>query len=271
MAVDLDVHPAVFYTGDAVLKSSRGNYAAIQRALTERALELVGLDPRVPRLVLDVGCGSATSGGVIAESGHFFCGVDIAHEMLLHAAARIGDGSPHSLARADAGLGLPFRPGVFGAAVGIDVLQWLFREYPGHAPVAKRLRNFFESLHGCLQCGGRAAFNFAPRDSEQAEMLSVLTTRCGFGGGIRIDSPESPRARIAWLVLEVGGVVPDEVEEAFAPAGCPVVPALRPKKGGKDAFNRKEWILKKKERQKKLGQKVANDSKYTGRSRRRWN
>jgi 18S rRNA (guanine1575-N7)-methyltransferase len=270
MAVDLDIHPDLFYTGDVVLKSSSGNYMAIQRTLTQRALELINLDARIPRFVLDIGCGSATSGEVIAESGHFFCGVDIAHEMLLRAVDRIGGESPHSLTRADAGLGLPFRPGVFNAAIGIDVLQWLFREYPGTAPMQRRLRNFFESLHGCLQCGGRAAFNFAPRDSDQGELLSVLTTRCGFGGGIRIDSPDSPRARIAWLVLEVGGVAPDSVEEAFAPAGCPVIPALRAKKAAKDGFNRKEWILKKKERQRKLGQTVAGDSKYTGRSRRRW-
>jgi 18S rRNA (guanine1575-N7)-methyltransferase len=270
MAVDLDIHPDVFYTGDVVLKSSTGNYAVIQESLTRRALELLNLDRAIPRLILDVGCGSSISGSVILESGHFSCGVDVAHEMLLRAVELSAPNSPAQFARADVGLGLPFRPGVFNAAIGIDVLQWLFREYPGDAPAQKRLRAFFESLHGCLQCGGKAVFNFAPRDADQAELLSILTTRCGFGGGIKIDSPDSPRARIAWLLLEVGGVSPDGIEEPFAPAGCPVIPAVKARKKGKDAFNRKEWILKKKERQRKLGQKVANDSKYTGRSRRRW-
>jgi 18S rRNA (guanine1575-N7)-methyltransferase len=270
MAVDLEVHPDAFYTGDVVHKSSTGNYAAIQQSLTHRALELLDLDSRIPRFVLDIGCGSSISGSVILESGHFSCGVDIAHEMLLRALERIPPESPNSLARVDVGLGLPFRPGVFNVAVGIDVLQWLFHNYPGDAPVQKRLRAFFESLHGCLQCGGKAVFNFAPRDADQAEMLSIVTTRCGFGGGIKIDAPDSPRARIAWLLLEVGGVSPDGVDEQFAAAGCTVVPALHHKARGKEGFNRKEWILKKKERQKKLGQKVANDSKYTGRSRRRW-
>jgi 18S rRNA (guanine1575-N7)-methyltransferase len=269
MAVDLDVPPSLFYTGETVQKCSTGNYASIQESLTHRALELLNLDSTFPHFLLDVGCGTCTSGSVILENGHFSCGVDIAPEMLLTAVNRLPTDAPTSLACVDVGLGLPFRPGVFHAALGIDILQWLFREYPGNAPVHKRLRAFFEALHGCLQCGGKAVFNFAARDPDQAELLSIVTTRCGFGGGIKIDSPDSPRARIAWLILEVGGVAPDGVEQVFTTEGCQVAPALRHRKG-KDGFNKKEWIMKKKERQRKLGQKVANDSKYTGRSRRRW-
>jgi hypothetical protein len=63
--------------------------------------------------------------------------------------------------------------------------------------------------------------------------------------------------------------VPFEQILSADPKGCPVAGAARARPH-KERFNRKEWIIKKKAMQRKLGQKVANNSKYTGRSRRRW-
>ena len=271
MSTDLDTPPYRFYQGENVLKNaSSTHYVQIQRQLTERALELLQLDMTVPKLILDVGCGTSISGQVIQETGNFYVGIDVAGEMLLQAIKAV-PGTPNSLARSDAGIGIPFRAGVFDAAIGIDVIRWLFRQYEGDEPVPKRLRTFFESLHGCLQCGARAIFNFHPENADQAQMLSTIATKCGFGGGIHTDFPNSAKARVNWLVLEVGGISPDQLDEAFAAApGCLNVEAGRRYDRKKKGFNKKEWILKKKERQRLLGKKVANDSKYTGRSRRRW-
>jgi 18S rRNA (guanine1575-N7)-methyltransferase len=196
--------------------------------------------------------------------------VEIAPEMLLEAANQLPDDSPDSFMRADVGLGLSFRPGVFHAALGLDLLHWLFRDYPGWEPHQKRIRTFFQSLHGCLQCGARAAFNFHPSGPDRVEFLTIVTTRCGFGGAIRVDGPQSAKSRIGWVLLEVGGAPPEGIDRLFAdPKGCPVAGAARARLH-KERFNRKEWIINKKAMQRKLGLKVANDSKYTGRSRRRW-
>jgi 18S rRNA (guanine1575-N7)-methyltransferase len=271
MSTSLDVAPWFYYTGEVVEKNTKAShYVTIQRQLTERALEILGLDSPWPAFILDVGCGSAISGSTISDAGHFWCGVDVAAEMLMSAVKYTPTDSLNCFARVDIGQGLPFRAGIYDAAIGIDVLRWLFRQYDGCLSVAKRLRAFFESLHGCLRCGARAVFNFHPESPDQAELLSIVTTKCGFGGGIQTDFPNSAKAKINWLVLEVGGV--SEGADIPVEPGCPNigVDAWRHSNHKKKGFDRKEWILKKKERQRLLGKKVANDSKYTGRSRRRW-
>ncbi len=49
----------------------------IQNKLAERALELLSLDPSIPSLLLDIGCGSGLSGETLSENGHVWVGVDI--------------------------------------------------------------------------------------------------------------------------------------------------------------------------------------------------
>lgn len=45
----------------------------LQAALTERALELLALpNDGVPKLLLDLGCGSGLSGDAISEHGHYW-------------------------------------------------------------------------------------------------------------------------------------------------------------------------------------------------------
>ena len=66
----------------------------IQSRLTERAMELLHLpQDGVPRLLLDLGCGTALSGEVIEEFGHYWIGLDISRHMLNVANERelIGD------------------------------------------------------------------------------------------------------------------------------------------------------------------------------------
>ncbi|OHT13835.1 putative methyltransferase WBSCR22 like protein [Tritrichomonas foetus] len=273
MSSKIEDPPYIYYTEENVDKATANvHYVSVQRQLTERALELIELDnSTIPPMVLDVGCGTAISGQLFVENNINFVGVDIAPMMLLNAIKIVPPQTPNSFVRADAGQGLPFRAGVFDAAIGIDIIRWLFANYDGCEPSPKRLRNFFESLHGALRCGARAIFNFHPETTDQAELLSSIATRCGFGGGIHTDFPNSTKARVHWLVLEVGGVMPDAVDEPFSLGGCLNVDSAHHRRSGKKkGFNKVEWIKKKKERQRLLGKKVANDSKYTGRSRRRW-
>jgi len=263
--------PYVYFSGDNVEKHTKAqHYIAIQQKLTERAIELMKLDVDYPPLILDIGCGSGIGGEMINGKGGIFVGVDIAPEMLM-AALEEKDVPYNSFVRCDAGAGVPFRPGVFDGAVGIDVLRWILQPIPEGETVPKRLRKFFESVHGSLCCGGKAIFNFHPDTPDQAELLSSTATMCGFAGGIQIDFPNSSKAKVHWLVLEVGGAV-SNAESSDIVVGCRNVESFQKPRHNHEhkGFNKKEWIIKKKERQRLLGVKVAHDSKYTGRSRRRW-
>jgi 18S rRNA (guanine1575-N7)-methyltransferase len=91
--------PEIFYDADEAAKyTANTRVAAVQRRLTERALELLALPARRrsgagggggggggderPCLLLDLGCGSGLSGEAIAAAGHHWLGLDIAPAML---------------------------------------------------------------------------------------------------------------------------------------------------------------------------------------------
>jgi 18S rRNA (guanine1575-N7)-methyltransferase len=54
----------------------------IQVQMSERAIELLALSDDEPRFLLDLGCGSGLSGGVLEDQGHTWVGIDISSAML---------------------------------------------------------------------------------------------------------------------------------------------------------------------------------------------
>ncbi|KAL0482863.1 18S rRNA (guanine-N(7))-methyltransferase, partial [Acrasis kona] len=101
--------------------------------------------------------------------------------------------------------------------------------------------------------------------------------RAGFGGGMVVDFPHSTRAKKYFLCLFAGEPnykVPkakeegEEEEERTTVRNISEVRERRRKLGKRAPINSKEWILGKKERQRKQGKEVARDSKYSGRKRR---
>lgn len=54
----------------------------IQVKMSERAVELLLLPEDTPCFILDIGCGSGLSGGVLEEQGHYWVGMDISKPML---------------------------------------------------------------------------------------------------------------------------------------------------------------------------------------------
>ncbi|XP_026453328.1 18S rRNA (guanine-N(7))-methyltransferase RID2-like isoform X1 [Papaver somniferum] len=76
--------PEIFYNESEARKyTSSSRITEIQAKLSERALELLALpDDDVPRLLLDIGCGSGLSGETLSESGHQWIGLDISDSML---------------------------------------------------------------------------------------------------------------------------------------------------------------------------------------------
>jgi 18S rRNA (guanine1575-N7)-methyltransferase len=301
---ELTGHASLFYNEKEARKyNSSSRMIGIQREITERAIELLRLDNSRPSLVLDIGCGSGLSGQVLEEKGHVWLGCDVSRDMLTVARERIEhqkeDASKQregtqmkddeddeeeededvydptgDLMHHDMGTGLPFRPATFDACISISALQWLCYSNSANQNPRKRLTRFFSSLYTVLKRGGRAVLQFYPETAEQAVLISETATRVGFAGGVVVDYPNSAKAKKHYLVLSFDRGAAKQAKEASAmtvgPARQVTVAGerskdrpIRKKKGSKT----KEWILQKKETQRKKGKSVRPDSKYTARRR----
>jgi 18S rRNA (guanine1575-N7)-methyltransferase len=286
---ELQAPPEIFYDEVEARKyTSSSRIIQIQAELSERAVELLALpDDNVPRLLLDIGCGSGLSGETLSESGHQWIGLDISKSMLDMALEREVEGD---LILGDMGQGLGIRPGVIDGAISISAVQWLCNaDKTSHEP-RLRLKAFFGSLYRCLGRGGRAAFQVYPENIAQRELILGAAMRSGFSGGIVIDYPHSSKKRKEYLVLTCGPPsVSSAVPEARGEDYCSgddddddissgdeenqtvcISDRNRPrkrqktnKKGKKD----KNWVIKKKDQMRKKGNTVPPDTKYTARKR----
>lgn len=170
--------------------------------MCERAVELLALPEDESCLILDIGCGSGLSGGVLEEAGHAWIGIDIAKAMLDVAVGREVEGD---LVLGDMGQGMPFKAGTFDGAVSISALQWLCNaDKTSHHP-PKRLYQFFSTLFSVLTREARCVFQFYPENAQQIEMITSQAMKAGFYGGLVVDYPNSARAKKYFLVLMTGG------------------------------------------------------------------
>eukprot|EP00708_Paratrimastix_pyriformis_P005223 GAFH01004221.1.p1 GENE.GAFH01004221.1~~GAFH01004221.1.p1 ORF type:complete len:262 (+),score=61.69 GAFH01004221.1:84-788(+) len=229
-------------------------------------------------MILDIGCGSGLSGTVLDDDGHFWVGCDISRSMLNVAEDRDVGGD---LLQNDIGEGLPFRPSSFDGAISISAVQWLFNADFSGADPKRRIAAFFLSLHHCLTQGARAVLQFYPETPSQMEFLTTAATRAGFSGGLLVDYPNSTRQKKYYLVLFSGtpvgafqhqmpraldGEVPDELQEEIAfQAKRERFNERHAKKS--PAEQRREWIVRKKAKQRAQGKAVPKDTKYTARRR----
>lgn len=267
------VAPAEIYYGEenAARYARNTRNLEIQTKMTERALELLALpESDEPALLLDIGCGSGLSSETISDNGHAFIGVDLSSDMLAEAAAReVTDGG--DLIQADIGLrGLShFRVGTFDGAISISVIQWLLSSQGGVEP-HKKLKTMFADLHRCLKRGARAVFQFYPETAEQIELITACAMKAGFGGGLVVDFPHSAKAKKHYLVVHAGFGGAKPVEVTAQPDGVKMEGRARNDKVTRKVITKKskDWIVAKKERQRRQGHEVRADSKYTGRKRR---
>ncbi|XP_022205911.1 probable 18S rRNA (guanine-N(7))-methyltransferase isoform X1 [Nilaparvata lugens] len=261
--------PEIFYNETEAQKYSQNSrMIEIQVQMSERAVELLALPEDEPCLLLDIGCGSGLSGSVLEDQGHTWVGVDISAAMLNVAQEREVEGD---LMLGDMGQGVPFRPGCFDGAISISALQWLCNaDRRTHKP-AKRLHNFFSSLYASLSRTARAVFQFYPENSEQVELITSQAMKSGFYGGLVVDYPNSTKAKKFFLVLMTGGMValPKALgtEDTDNSVNYTSKRELNKKGRGKPVKNTREWIIEKKERRRRQGKNVREDSKYTGRRR----
>jgi len=275
--------PEIFYNEDEAVKyTNNSRMITIQTGMSERALELLALPEDQSCFVLDIGCGSGLSGECCEENGHFWVGLDISPAMLAIARERIeeededdGTTSGGDVMHGDMGEGLPFRAGSFDGAISISALQWLCNADKSYHNPHKRLYKFFSSLYACLSRGSRAVFQFYPENPQQVEMITQQSMKAGFTGGLVVDYPNSTKAKKFFLVLMTGGSQP--MPRALGEEGAQQMAGARFEtkrervkqiRGVKKGVKTKDWILDKKERQRKKGKDVRPDTKYTGRKRR---
>jgi len=237
---ELTGHASLFYNNKEAKKyDSSSRMIGVQREITERAVELLRLDPSKPSFILDVGCGSGLSGKVLEEHGHVWVGCDVSRDMLEVANQRFDrkrlDAQNHArklngevienemnessdeedneedeggnvastgdLMHHDMGSGLPYRPATFDGCISISALQWLcYSNSKGQIP-KRRLMRFFSSLYQVLRRGARAVLQFYPETAEQAILISECAAKVGFAGGIVVDYPNSTKAKKHYLVL----------------------------------------------------------------------
>lgn len=277
--------PEIFYNDDEARKyTSSSRIIDIQTTLSERALELLALpDDGVPRLLLDIGCGSGLSGETLTEHGHQWLGLDISESMLDIALEREVEGD---LMLGDMGQGLGLRPGILDGAISISAVQWLCNADKSCHEPRIRLKAFFSSLYRCLGRGARAVLQVYPENLAQRELILGFAMRAGFSGGIVVDYPHSSKRRKEYLVLTCGPpslstTTPegkgedgescsdeDSSEDDENQTVC-ISDRRRPRK--KQKVNKKgkgrDWVLRKKEQMRKKGNVVPPDSKYTARKR----
>jgi len=255
--------PEIFYNEDEARKyTTNSRMINIQASLTQRALELLALpNDGVPRLLLDIGCGSGLSGEALTEAGHTWVGLDISPAMLDVAVDREVEGD---VLLSDMGQGVPFRLGTFDGAISISAVQWLCNADKSSHDPRRRLKRFFESLYGCLSRGARAVLQVYPENATQAEMLVGAAMKVGFSGGLVVDYPHSTRAKKYFLVLMVGvsSYVPQakgldgeepEDEEMGEVAVTNRQRGHKQQKRKRDGGKGKTWIYKKKEQMRKRG------------------
>lgn len=265
--------PDIFYNEDEAKKySSNSRIMEIQSQMSERAIELLSLPEDVPCLIVDLGCGSGLSGNVIEEQGHYWVGVDISKPMLDIALDREVEGD---VMLGDLGQGISFRAGSFDGAISISALQWLCNaDKKSHSP-PKRLYKFFSSLYGCLSLGSRAVFQFYPESSAQVELITQQAMKAGFTGGLVVDFPNSAKMKKMFLCLFTGGQqkLPKGLgtgDEATATNDHIAFSNKRERMKqirGKPPKKSRNWIMDKKERRRRQGKTVRDDTKYTGRKR----
>lgn len=203
--------------------------------MATRALELLSLpsDDSVPRLILDLGCGSGISSQVISQAGHNWIGMDISEAMLrvakedLEAASESNEMDQDEsdqdeseedeeeeeereahlsdLLVHDMGNGVCFRPGTFDGCISISALQWLFHSNRSFENPKKRLTRLFVTLHSALTRSARAVFQFFPSNAEQIDLALACASKAGFSGGVVVDFPNSTKAKKYYLCLMTGG------------------------------------------------------------------
>lgn len=157
----------MYSAGEAKRYENSVRMETTQRALADRALQLLDLPAGVPALLLDAGCGTGYSGRPLEKAGHTWIGVDVSLNMLKSARALRRRTGPAAVVAGDLGSGLPFRScGAFDGCVSISAVQWLCHATRADHDPHRRVAKFFSALRAVLAAGARAVLQLYPEQTE---------------------------------------------------------------------------------------------------------
>lgn len=162
-------------------------------------------------------------------------------------------------------------------------IQWLCYSEKSEQDPKTRLNRFFSSLYSVLKRDARAVLQFYPESPEQAVLIAQCASKVGFAGGVVIDYPNSSKAKKYYLCLSfersyklpsalgtgvcTGSAASANSVTVVGRSSSSGSSSSRSHRGERPLPKSREWIVKKKERQRKQGKEIKGDSKYTGRRR----
>lgn len=188
---DFYVIPETYFSREAAEHYDRSpRMRKVQRELTERALELLGLSKGK---ILDVGCGTGLSLEVLGENGFDATGVDISRPML-DIAKRKG----LKVKRADFSK-LPFKESAFDGLVSISSLQWVHGK--SYEDIVGKYSKIAKEFYRVLKKGGRAVIQFYPRTEQEFSLVVRMFKKAGFKITIALDYPHIKRKTKKFMIL----------------------------------------------------------------------
>lgn len=127
----------------------------------------------------------------------------------------------------------------------------------------------------------KQVLQFYPETAEQAILISECAAKVGFAGGVVVDYPNSAKAKKHYLVLSFDRAykAPEGLTDGALLANQHARNGVRvdgsqqhgkkkrPPKKRRGGGKTKEWIVHKKDVQRKKGKDVRPDTKYTARKR----
>lgn len=277
--------------------------------MAKRCIQLLNL-PQNSCLLLDIGCGSGLSGDIINEYGYAFVGMDISDDMLNLAVERevdgdlyksdIGQGFKFRAGIFDGAISVSVLQWLFVASkkdyVPYKRLSKFFQGlYNSLAAGARAIFQFYPdsadqvemATSAAMKAGFKTALIVDYPDSKRNRKIYLVT--CAGDGDLSNIQPLLGNEEDEYVdVDEEGGIIEenkadDDDDDAISDDGKKKVENISKKskqiarqnpttykKKKKVQVKSKEWIIKKKERQRKQGKKVRPDSKYTGRKRKNY-
>ncbi len=161
----------------------------IQEKITERALELLDIGHKSPR-ILDLGCGPGFSSLYLKLKGYNVVSLDLNSSFLYY--YYLSDINP---ILADMTV-LPFKNSSFDAVISISTLQWISKN-------KHKLYSLFKSLNDITRIGAKLVIQFYPKSNNEIDKIKeVVNLFAQFNGGFVIDNPQNPKKRKIYLLLK---------------------------------------------------------------------
>lgn len=164
----------------------------IQKEMTERALELLGLKNGK---ILDVGCGTGFSTKTIQEAGFDVIGVDISEPMV-----RIAKEKGLKVIKADFRK-LLFKENEFNGIISISALQWIHGK--SYDEIMENYEKVAKEFYRVLKKNGKAVVQFYPKTEAEFNLAVNSFKKAKFSKiDIAVDYPEIPKKRKRYIILK---------------------------------------------------------------------